>query len=305
MNKPIKVSLAQLEVIPGRPDINTEKIINEIEKAKKRNIDLILFSEMVVPGYLLGDEWENDCLINDLMEYNQDILKASSNIAVIWGNVFAQFDKKGEDGRIRKYNSVYVAQNGNWVNNGVFEGHSFKTLLPKYREFDDERHFYSMIKLANEQGKKLKEYLKPFPVKIGDETIMVGAILCEDMWCDDYAFNPTHILVENGAQIIVNLSCSPWTWRKNDKRHRVVKSLLEKDPVPFLYCNNVGTQNNGKNIFLFDGNSTVYNPDGSLQLTINNYQEETVDVLITGKNEKTIPYPELSKKKILKNFITG
>ncbi len=277
-NDGIKFAVAQLEITPGRPDINVSKIIREIEEAKKRKIDVILFSEMVVSGYLLGDEWENDSFVADLMEYNQDVLRASRGICVIWGNVFLDKGKKGEDGRIRKYNAVFVAQDGKWVGNGVFEGHTFKTLMPKYREFDDERHFYSLQKLACETGKNLESLLRPFELELNGERVKIGAILCEDMWSDDYAVSPTKILVENGAELIVNLSCSPWTWRKNNKRHRVVKSLLEKNPVPFLYCNNVGVQNNGKNIFLFDGNSTIYNNNGDLVKQARDYKEETVDV---------------------------
>ncbi len=305
MKTKVRFALAQLEVTAGRPDLNMEKIIREIEKAKERQVDVILFSEMVVPGYLLGDEWENDSLMNDLMGYNDDILKATDGITVIWGNVYVDFDKKGEDGRLRKYNAVYVAQNGKWVSNGVFEGHTFKTLMPKYREFDDERYFYSMLRLANEKGVPLPKLLRPFEISVNGTDVKVGAILCEDMWCDDYADNPTKILIENGAEVIVNLSCSPWTWRKNNKRHRVVKSLLEKNPVPFLYCNNTGIQNNGKNIFLFDGNSTAYNPGGTLMATTTDYKEEVIDVTVDGKNGKVVEYTELSDERDVQELHDG
>lgn len=286
MNREVNFAIAQMDVIPGHPDKNVAKILKETELAKKRKIDVIIFPEMAVPGYLLGDEWENDAFIRDLMGFNEKILAASSGIAVMWGNVQADFTKVGEDGRSRKYNAVHIAQEGEWVNNGVFPGHTFKTLEPKYREFDDERHFFSMLKLAVERGVDLSDLLKPFPIAIGNEVVPIGAILCEDMWWVDYGINPSHILVKNGAEVIVNISCSPWTWRKNDKRHRVVKSILEKDPVPFIYDNNVGVQNNGKNLFLFDGATTVYNADGSIMQTAHDYQEETIDVTV-GPAKKT------------------
>ncbi len=305
MERGIKFAISQMEVIAGHPDINVDKILKETELAKKRKIDMILFPEMAVPGYLLGDEWENDSFVMDLMEYNQKILEASKDIAIVWGNVHADVDKKGEDGRIRKYNAVHVAQDGKWVKNDVFDGHTFKTLMPKYREFDDERHFYPMTKLANEQGKKIEDLLQPFPVKIDGETVLFGAILCEDMWCDDYAVNPTKILVENGAEVVANLSCSPWTWRKSDKRHRVVDSLLKESPVPFIYNNNVGIQNNGKNIFLFDGGTTVYNADGSIMLKAEDYKEETIDVVINNKKEKEIETPVVSNERDTKELYEG
>jgi NAD+ synthase (glutamine-hydrolysing) len=301
----IKIALAQLDVSPGHPDINIQKMLAEITRAKSRGMDLIIFSEMVVSGYLLGDEWENDRFVKDLVGYNEDLRRASAGLAVIWGNVYVDFDKKGEDGRPRKYNAAYIAQDGHWVSNGVFEGHTYKTLLPKYREFDDERHFFSMIKLAQEKGKNLADLLQPFPLVIKGQTVLLGAIMCEDMWCDDYSVNPTKILVDNGAEIILNLSCSPWTWRKNNKRHRVVKSLLEKSPVPFLYCNNVGTQNNGKNIFLFDGHSTVYHSDGTLMAVTQDYAEETLEVVIGPKSSPSIATPVPSDRQDLVELLVG
>lgn len=288
MKSKIKFALGQIEVIPGRPDLNTQKIIQEIGKAKERGMDVIVFPEMAVPGYLLGDDWENEYFINDLLSYNSEIRAHTDGITAIWGNVGAHLlsGKVGEDGRVRKFNAVYVASDGEWVDNGAFKGHSFKTLMPKYREFDDERHFFSMIKLAHETNTSLSDLLKPFPIKVRGEIVKIGAILCEDMWCQDYSDNPTEILVKNGAEIIVNISCSPWTWRKNDKRHRVVASLLEKCPAPFIYVNNVGIQNNGKNIFLFDGKSTVYNPNGSVRICADAYADEVLDIEIDGENHE-------------------
>lgn len=299
MEREINFAISQMEVVPGRPDKNTAKIIKETEAAKGRKVDVILFPELAVPGYMLGDEWENDSFIQDLIGYNQDILSKTEGIAVFWGNIHAEFDKRGEDGRTRKYNTIYVAQDGKWVSNGVFDGRTYKSLMPKYKEFDDERHFYSMPKLAQEQGIGLEKLLKPFPIKVKSGVVKIGAILCEDMWCADYSANPTHILIKNGADVMVNLSCSPWSWRKNDKRHRVVRSLLEKDPVPFVYVNNVGAQNNGKNIFLFDGNSTVYNPDGSIVASAGDYKDETMDVKLPAKKKiQIVDRPPFDKEDV-------
>jgi len=274
MNEKLKLALVQMEVSPGRPDENLKKILDEIQLAKKKALDVVIFPEMSVSGYLIGDEWENESFIKDLMRCNQEILEASRGIVVIWGNVWVDFDKKGEDGRCRKYNAALIANNGKWVSNSVFEGRTYKSLMPKYREFDDERHFYSMVKLALENKKRIDELLKPFDIEINNKRIRLGLILCEDMWCENYDINPTEILVKNGADLIINLSASPWTWRKNIKRHSVVGSILKDNPVPFVYCNNVGIQNNGKNIFLFDGSSTVYDKNGSICLVANVYNEE-------------------------------
>ncbi|MEK7592175.1 MAG: NAD(+) synthase, partial [Patescibacteria group bacterium] len=147
--------------------------------------------------------------------------------------------------------------------------------------------------------------MKPFPINIDKEPVMVGAILCEDMWCDNYSVNPTNILVKNGAEVIVNVSSSPWTWRKNDKRHSIVRSLLERDPVPFIYGNNVGIQNNGKNIFLFDGGTTVYNSDGSIMMSAKKYQEETVDAVVGLTKTAEIKSPPSSDESDTEELYQG
>jgi len=154
----MKIAVAQMAVVPGHPDVNVQKIVTEIEKARSQGCALIVFPEMAVPGYLLGDEWENAAFVNDCFAYNEVIKDATKGIAAIWGNVFVDDRKRGEDGRVRKYNAAFVAQNGLWVSNG----HVFKTLMPKYREFDDERHFYSLRKDAADQGLPIETLLQPF-----------------------------------------------------------------------------------------------------------------------------------------------
>ncbi len=274
----IKIALIQMEVVAGRPDINLGKMVGKIKEARENKNDIVIFSEMAVSGYLLGDEWENKGLIKNLMEINQRIREESQGIIVIWGNVWADFETTGEDGRIRKYNAALIASDKKWLSNGVFEGHTFKTLLPKYREFDDERHFYSMQKLADEKQVKVRELLKPFEVEVRGQKIKIGLSLCEDMWDENYLIKPIEILVKNGAEMVVNISASPWTWQKNNKRHQIVKNLLAKNPVKFVYCNNVGIQNNGKNIFLFDGSSTIYSNSGEIIKTAAPYRDETLEI---------------------------
>ncbi len=299
----IKIAVVQMEVVAGRPDINLKKIILKIKEAKKNQNDIVIFPEMVVSGYLISDEWENESLIKKLMEINEKIRKESENITIIWGNIYADFNKTGEDGRVRKYNAAFVAANGKWISNGVFEGYTVKTLLPKYREFDDERYFWSMQKVALEKNKKIEELLKPFKIQTKKGELKLGLTLCEDMWCENYLIDPTEILLKNGAELIVNISASPWTWRKNIKRHQIVKTLLKNNPVNFIYCNNIGIQNNGKNIFLFDGSSTVYNQNGEITAVAEPYKEEILNINLI-KN-KIILDQEVSDEKDTQELYEG
>lgn len=70
------------------------------------------------------------------------------------------------------------------------------------------------------------------------------------------------LLRQNGAQILCNLSCSPYTYRKNRKRHELFVQQAIQNGIPLVYCNNVGIQNNGKDVFAYDGCSCMYDAGG-------------------------------------------
>lgn len=120
----MKVALAQMEVVPGQPGKNLETMLAMIEQAKRSGVDLIAFPEMCVPGYLLTDHFYREDLLREFMSFNEELRNASQGIAIAYGNIFADTDKainertgeKGphpnKDGRSRKYNAVYVFQNG-------------------------------------------------------------------------------------------------------------------------------------------------------------------------------------------------
>jgi NAD+ synthase (glutamine-hydrolysing) len=128
------------------------------------------------------------------------------------------------------------------------------------------------------------------------------------MWSDDYTINPIDILLKHNPDVIVNLSCSPWTWRKNNKRHSVVRERIKNKPTYFAYCNNTGTQNNGKNIFLFDGGSTIYNPDGTFLNVAKNYTEEIITSTLFD-NRIMLPNleitPDQDKKELFEGLVYG
>lgn len=306
----MKISVAQLDIKAGHPDINVSKILSEIETAKNNGVDIIVFSELCVSGYLLGDEWENLAFMKDCFSYNETIKNATDGIIAIWGNVDLDFSQKNEDGRVRKYNAAFIAQNGKYVgtSGNLNVGRVYKTLMPKYREFDDERHFYSYRKTAQDFNLNIERIISPFRVEINNEQKKIGIILCEDMWSDDYTINPIDILLDKSTDIIVNLSCSPWTWRKNNKRHSVVRERIKNKPTYFVYCNNTGTQNNGKNIFLFDGGSTIYNPDGTFLNVAKDYTEEVITSTLFD-NKIMLPNPEITldqdKKELFEGLVYG
>lgn len=262
----LRIALAQMEVIPGRPDLNTQAMLAMIDQAKQQQAEIIIFPEMSIPGYLLGDTWEQSAFLRDCEYFGSQVVAASQNICVMFGNVGVDWQQTGDDGRVRKYNAFFIAQNGSLHHDKTFPyPFRIKTLHPNYREFDDTRHFYSSRKLAMELGCSVEELLQPVTLDINGSPLTIGCLLCEDSWSDDYAVKPITILAQNGpVDLFVNISSSPFTLGKNNKRNRVFSKQVREVGVPLIYVNNVGVQNNGKTVYAFDGYSTVYNARGEI-----------------------------------------
>jgi NAD+ synthase (glutamine-hydrolysing) len=262
----LKIALAQIEIIPGRPDINTQTMLTQIDQARQQQAQMIIFPEMSIPGYFLGDTWEQLSFLKDCEEYGQQIIAASSDLCIIFGNIAIDWNKVNDDGRIRKYNACFVAYQGKLLGNDNFPyPFRIKTLQPNYREFDDSRHFYSLRKLAIELELNVNQLLQPVTITIDNEQIKLGCLLCEDGWSDDYAVKPVTALHHNGpVDFFVNISSSPYTIGKNNKRNRIFSNQVKKVNRPLVYVNNIGIQNNGKTIYTFDGCSTVYNQKGEI-----------------------------------------
>lgn len=283
----LKIAMGQMEVIPGHPDQNTAKILSMIHDAKKQNVDLIIFPEMAVPGYLLGDTWEQSSFLEDCEAYGHDIIASSQGIAVMFGNIAIDHSKKNNDGRIRKYNALFTAQNGKLIQpDNMPYPYVIKTLMPNYREFDDTRHFFSLQKLSRELGTTPDQLLSPITLKINEASYRIGCLLCEDGWSDNYELEPFDILCRyHKPDFFVNISASPYTLGKNSKRNRVFSSQAKKAGVPLFYVNAIGLQNNGKTIYTFDGSSTAYTGNGNICAFSPEYTEKLTVIDLPVMNQ--------------------
>ena len=291
----VKICFSQIDVEPGHPDLNVERMLQAIDEAKQNNTDIIIFPEMCIPGYLLGDTWEQTAFLKDCLSYGEDIIAASQDICIIFGNIAVDWDKKNTDGRVRKYNALYTAYNGKLIKPEK-SPYPFviKTLFPNYREFDDSRYFFSLQSLATELKLNLNDILSPVKVNIKGQELNLGCILCEDGWSDDYAFAPIDILCQNyKLDMLINISASPYTFGKNNKRHRVFAKQAKDNNIPLIYVNNIGIQNNGKTIYTFDGSSTVYDENGNIIATCPAYKAQNNYINLLGNDEYTpLPIPQ-------------
>lgn len=308
----MKIALSQFEIIPSMPTNNAARIINYIEEAKNNNADMIIFPELAISGYLIGDMWESESFIRECEELGEEIIKASKDIFVIFGNVAVDRNKKNFDGRVRKYNALFLAKDGKLIKNSYSKipyPFIIKTLLPNYKEFEDTRHFFSLKDLifenALEDNFDLKEYFKSVEININGEKINLGLTICEDAWSSNYNLSPIDILNEK-TDLFINISSSPYTLIKDTKRHKMYSDISKKYNKPLIYVNNVGIQNNGKTVYTFDGGSSAYDNNGNIICASNRYEEKLyyIEMNLTKKEfPKAIKINEENEYKLIYDTI--
>ena len=310
----MKIALSQFEIIPSMPADNVARMTKFIEEARESKADMIIFPELSISGYLIGDMWESESFIRECEELGEEILKASKDIFVIFGNVAIDKNKKNFDGRIRKYNALFLAKDGKLIKNSSKIPYPFiiKTLLPNYKEFEDPRHFFSLKDLIFENAIKdnkynfdIKEYLKPIEIEINGKKINLGLTICEDAWSSNYNLSPMDILNEK-TDLFINISSSPYTLIKDSKRHKMYSEIAKKYNKPLIYVNNVGIQNNGKTVYTFDGGSSAYDDKGNIILTSNRYEENLyyIEMDLTKKEyPKAIIIKEENEYKLIYDTI--
>lgn len=263
----LTIALAQLEMHAGDPRYNTAVMKAQIAEAKAAGCDLIIFPELAIPGYFIGDVWDQPDFINECIAFGKEIQAASDGITIMYGNVAKEEHRVNFDGRMRKYNAMFIAQDGKLVapQKSPYPFY-IKTLLPNYREFSDIRYFTSLLEVAQERHVFPEDLLSPVVLEFSDNRqLRVGPLICEDSWDDNYSVKPMTSLMDHGEiDLFVNISNSPFTQGKTQRRHRLFGQAIAKLGRPAVYVNCTGIQNNGKNVYTFDGSSGAYDQDGTL-----------------------------------------
>lgn len=269
----IRIAFGQIQVHPGEPATNFKSMMHAINYAKAVSTDILIFPELCLSGYMVGDLWDQVPFINDCLYYGEELVKATANtnLTIIFGNVGIDEYLRNLDGSLRKYNALYVASKGQLVSNPS-QPYPFtiKTLLPCYRYFNEPRHFTSANVVAKERNLSLSDINQPLTISMRHGAFTIAPVICEDSWDTHYPDCPTSLMVESAKtkgqhiDLIVNCSSSPFTIHKQEQRHALFSAQAKQYHTPIAYTNHVGIQNNGKNICIYDGCSTLYDVNGSI-----------------------------------------
>lgn len=211
--------------IVGDVNSNKNKIIDYINQAKEKQVDVILFPELSILGYPPKDLLLKPLLIEENTNALSEIAKHCDNIHAVIGHA------RLENNIL--FNSASVLHNNEII------GYQDKTYLPNYDVFDEKRYF----------SKSEKYQL----IKINSTN--VGITICEDVWKD----GPVESLKELGAELILNLSASPFNKGKEKVREEVLENRSKQNKIPIAYCNLVG----GQDDLIFDGHGYFFDENGT------------------------------------------
>lgn len=262
----MKIALCQINPTLGNFAFNLNKIQSFYDKAVQSGAELVIFPEMAVCGYPPQDLiWESG-FVSACKQSIQSIADFSK-IPVIAGFIHM------ENNRI--FNSAALVKNGEILT--IYD----KMLLPTYDVFDEDRYFTP--------GKNIGIT----KIEIGGINRTIGIQICEDLWDMDYELKITHELAQNGAEVIINISASPFHDNQWEIRQKLIKNKVQDTKIPFIYCNMVGAQDE----LIFDGNSVVYNNNGEVIGLGKSFSEDFIIVDLDTAN--IIPSQKISREETL------
>ena len=235
MNKTIRIGMAQINPVLSDIDYNVAKIKEYIRTAVRQEVELLIFPELAITGYLPMDLLLKPDFINANLAGLKKVVKSVPQDLIVLVGFTDRVQHK-------VYNAAALIQGGEIIDK------RYKTLLPNYDVFDEKRYFESAV--AN----------SPVPVKIKGKEFLLGIEICEDLWDAGSDIKITEQLANQGAKLIINLSASPFEHNKRDVRRQLIFDKIEKVKIPFVLVNQVG----GQDQYVFDGNSLALDATGAV-----------------------------------------
>jgi NAD+ synthase (glutamine-hydrolysing) len=234
----MRVALAQINVTVGDIEGNTAKIREYLGQAREAGAQLVVFPELAVNGYPPEDLLLKTHFLSAGRRSLDEIAKDVKDMVALVG-----FAEHAED----VYNSLAVLANGELK--GVYR----KMYLPNYGVFDEHRYFQ----------------VGDCPALIRVNGATIGLTVCEDIWEPG---PPASDEAVAGAEVIVNISASPYHVNKGAERERMLIQRARDNLAYVVYCNLIG----GQDELVFDGYSLVIDQDGELVARGEQFAEELI-----------------------------
>jgi NAD+ synthase (glutamine-hydrolysing) len=242
----LRIGMGQINSTVGDFTGNHRKIIRVIEEAKSSGVDILTFPELAICGYPPEDLLFKPQFIAENLRSLEKVVAASAGITLVVGFVDASQDI---------YNSAAVIHDGRHI------GTYHKMFLPNYGVFDENRYFRA--------GDACPVYTIA--------GVNIGINICEDIW---YESGPATAQAYSGAEVIINISASPYHFGKARYRERMIATRAADNVAVFAFNNLVG----GQDELVFDGNSLVLDEKGQLIARGRQFREDLVIVDLDIEN---------------------
>ncbi len=249
----MKIALAQINTTVSALDHNVEKIKRYIEKARQKKADLVIFPEMTIVGYPPKDLLNHGWFIEENRKKLQEVAASCKGIGAIVGYIEKDTDMVGKD----LFNAAAL------IDDGKIVSRHYKSLLPTYDVFDEGRYFESApeVKVAEFRGKRL------------------AITICEDIWNDElywgrsfYEVDPIQELATQGYDYLINISASPFSLGKRTIKGKMFSAIARRYQRHLIQVNLIG----GNDELIFDGWSTVVDPEGHICAQCSDFAESMV-----------------------------
>jgi NAD+ synthase (glutamine-hydrolysing) len=253
----MKIGFAQINPTVGDLRGNSEKIAAAYQQLARVGADIVIAPELAITGYPPQDLLFKSRFVPGNLEMLDDLQKNLSTAALLVGFV----DRNQGRGK-PFHNAAALLQPGEPLQK------TYKSLLPSYDVFNEDRYFEPACEIE--------------PLSFRGRSI--GVTICEDIWTERYLprpfydVDPVRALVSQGADIILNVSASPFSLRKPAIRREMICGLAGTYRRPIFYCNAVG----GNDQLVFDGNSIAVNGRGQLLAQLPAFEE--ANMIIDSEN---------------------
>src|SRR6059058_4049058 len=220
----MRLALAQINTVVGDLDGNRDRILARLEEARAAGADLVLFPELAVTGYPPEDLLLRPGFVGAARASLELIAAETRDLVALVGVPLFDGDL---------YNACAICADGGV--RGIYR----KRFLPNYGVFDEDRYFAA--------GRDL--------VIVEAAGARIGVTICEDMWQPG---PPATELALAGAELLVNLSASPFHVLRDRERQEMFATRARDNSCFVAFCNAVG----GQDELIFDGNSLLLDEEG-------------------------------------------
>jgi NAD+ synthase (glutamine-hydrolysing) len=266
----MKVGIAQINGVIGDFPGNAKRLLQAYRECLEQGAELVVTPELSLAGYPPRDLVFKSQFVPRCLQALDYLAGEVKEVPLLVG--YVDHNDSGNPGKPFRNAAAFLHR-------GEIVAKVWKTLLPTYDVFDERRYF--------EPGEKCEPIVW--------NGLRLGITICEDIWTEEYLHRPLYDrdpvqeLCAQGADVLLNLSASPFQLGKPEIRRELMAEVAKEAGVPVIYANAVG----GQDQLIFDGHSLVATPDGRIAVQMPGFTEQslTVDLDALPAGDAPLPQP--------------